>query len=465
MRSFVSFLVQKGVVSSDVVREVLLNQAIRGGDIAINLLEMRAIKEATLVNLMAQYYRLLVVSIRDIAIVGEGVIRLIGKELAGNLKIVPFDVERENIYIACFEPPSKQDEGILKKVSGKTPRFFIASPVAIYLSLWTNYGIEFSQRIARIAGRINSEEENFLDDIIKKLSDDRKKKLEAIVVRKWEVFPVIEEKRLSVTTEESELEEEESFTGEGEEKLEENIFSKYIIIDRIGIKAPLSSERINKGAIEKIFKQETSKAYEGGLQVQTGVKKDEREKIETSTPFPLKPQVGFFTKQPLKSFTKDEIKHKIKNAEDAGEVVDVICEACVQIFEFVMAFRYKRGRFELYRAFSREWEFKVEEFPVKFIYSDHLPEPLLRDGSACICSLKEGDPIPKILSVCGRGQPKSGALFLPVMVGEKIAVVVYADNGEKNISLNEAQDIIVASKSASEKLLSLLVEKKKKNNS
>jgi hypothetical protein len=171
MKSLTSFFVYKGAVSPKDLQEVLMNQTLKGGSIGINLLEMKSMTEMSLVQMTGQFHRLLVVALQDLVSVPANLTGLVSRDLAVRLHLLPFEVQGENIYIACFQPPAKKDEMMIRNITGKIPRFFIASPLTIAIALWIHYGVEISQRTARIIERINREEHGIIEDILDRVDE------------------------------------------------------------------------------------------------------------------------------------------------------------------------------------------------------------------------------------------------------------------------------------------------------
>jgi hypothetical protein len=468
MKSLTSFLVHKGAVSARVLQEVLLNQTIRGGDIGINLLEMKALSEMNLVQLTGQFHRLLVVSLQDLVAVPREVTGLITRDLAARIRAVPFDVEEGNIYIACFQPPVKKDEMVIRNLTGKIPRFFIASPLSTSIALWIHYGVEFSQRMARIIGRINSEEHALIDNIIDKVEEERRAHLMAIVERRWEVFPVIDEKRETLV----EFVEEEEEGGDKEDKWgeegesDEEIFNKYIVINRIGAKPRRpTGVYLKTPAIETSARplqeppQKEEDAPEPPVQSRDAAEIGRAAVIDTAG-LEIRPGIHGYPIPVMGMLTTAEVLAKIENAAGAGEVIDTIHDYAMQFFEFVMVLRYRKGRFELSLASSKEWGFKAEEISIRHLYSAQLPESLIKLARPCNFTVTEDNPLMKMLAECGRGAPR-GSILVPLNVQNRVVAVLYGDNGEAETKLDDLKDLFHAAWMASNKLLSFIIEKKK----
>jgi hypothetical protein len=514
MKSLTSFLVYKGAVSPKLLQEVLMHQTLSGGGIGINLLEVKAISEISLVQMAGQFHRLLVVALQDLLTVPPDVTGLMSRDLAIRLNVLPFDVKDESIYVACFQPPPKKDEMMIRNITGKVPRFFVASPLAIAIALWIHYGEEIGQRAARIIERINRDEAGIIDDIVEKVPPSRRAHLMAIIEKRWEAFPVREEKRdtlLEFVGEEEETKEQ--AWGEERESDEsyDEIFNKYIVINRIGkrprrpsaifIKSPLTEGREGAEGTEGLEGTDVMEGEEGtegtegeeGTEGMEGVEEIAVDDADAPGPeavpvsgapegeFPMEeeiiiqeeeaqepvepaPQVGPAVRgypiPILGMLTLNEVLVKVKSAENATEVTDAVYEFATQFFDFIMMFRYRKGRFELAMASSRGWGFTVEDLSVRHLYSANLPETLITYARPCLFNVPEGHPVEKMLEECGRNVPPN-ALFMPISVQERVVVFFYGDNGKQETGLDEVRDLFHAAWAASHKLLSFIAEKKR----
>lgn len=509
MKSLTSFFVYKGTVSPRVLQEVLLNQTIKGGGIGINLLEMKAMTEMTLVQMTGQFHRLLVVALQDLISVPDSVIGLISRDLVVRLKTLPFDVEGENVYIACFQPPVKKDEMMIRNITGKIPRFFIASPLSIAVAHWIHYGVEISQRNAKIIERINREENAILDDIIDKVDESKRAHLMAVIEKRWDVFPRIDEKRETLV---EFSEEEERKKGEieprwaeesDEEEDTDEIFSKYIVINRIGVRprrhsglfiksstdeegvkpetealekeepadvSAMQAEEIPASAPEEVSPpqpeevsppqpEEVSRARPDEVPPTQYIEVMERKKSQIVTE-EARTTIQGYPIPIMGMLTMTEVLAKIEAAGGASDVIDAVHDYATQFFDFVMMYRYRKGRFELTMASSKGWGYNTDEFSTKYLYSANLPEPIVSLARPCNIIVEEDHPFGKVLAECGRGLPPS-AILIPVSVQNRVVVVIYGDNAEQGVVLDDIKDLFHAAWMASNKLLSFIIEKKK----
>ncbi len=472
MNSLTSFLVHKGCVSPKVLQEVLLNQTLKGGSAAINLLEMKALTETTLVKMTGQFYRLLVVSLEDLISIPAETIRLVSRDVAGDVEVVPFDLEGENVYFACGQPPARHDENMIRNITGKIPRFFIASPLAASMALWIHYKVEISQRLAKIIERINREESPILDNLVETVEESKRAHLYAIIEKRWGAFPIREYKRDTLVEFEGKEEDKESGREESREDEENSseistesdadgeVFSKYIVINRIGAR-PRRPSGIFFDSSESMPNQEKELAGERkeAAPFKAPVPRDgrvatvipEKEARREARGFPV-PMMGMLT--------MSEVLRKIERASNATEVIDAIHDYATQFFAFVMMFRYRKGRFELSRSSARGWGFSVDEMSVRHMYSSSLPESIIKFARPCIYPVPEGHVFEKVLTACDRTGVDSLTL-IPVSVKERVVVLVCGEKESGETKFDDISDLFHTAWMASNKLLSFIIDRKR----
>ncbi|MFH1434373.1 MAG: hypothetical protein ABIJ56_01530 [Pseudomonadota bacterium] len=472
MNSLTSFLVHKGCVSPKVLQEALLGQTLKGGSAAINLLEMKALTETILVKMTGQFYRLLVVSLEDLVSIPVDIIRLVSRDVAEDVEVVPFDLEGENVYFACCQPPARHDENMIRNITGKIPRFFIASPLAVSLALWIHYRVEISQRVAKIIERINRDENPFLDRLVETIEESKRAHLYAVIEKRWEAFPIREDKRDTLVEfegkevekervwEEPREEEEISSEISTESDVDGEVFSKYIVINRIGAR-PRRPSRIFMEPGESMRKQEKDLEAERkeAAPVKVLVPRDgrvatvipEKEARQEARGFPI-PMMGILT--------MSEVLGKIEKASSANEVIDAIHDFATQFFGFVMMFRYRKGRFELSMASARGWGYAVDEMSARHMVSSSLPESIVKFARPCIFPVPDGHVFEKVLTGCGRTDV-AGLTLIPISVKERVIVLICGEREGGDTKFDEISDLFHAAWMASNKLLGFIIDRKK----
>jgi hypothetical protein len=244
---------------------------------------------------------------------------------------------------------------------------------------------------------------------------------------------------------------------EGEESYDE-IFNKYIVINRIGKRPRRPSAIFLQPEEGKTEREPAAKAPPP--EPEPAPPPDPDVPLTVIEPDQVKQTVQGFPIPMMGMLTMPEVLAKVEAAAGASEVIDVIHDFATQFFDFVMMFRYRRGRFELTMASSRGWGFKVDELPLRHLYSANFPEALMKFARPCLFVVPEGHPAGKILEDCGRAMPPN-CVLVPLSVQDRVVVIIYGDCGKAEAKLDDVKDLLHSSWMASNKLLSFIIEKKK----
>ncbi len=150
MSSLTSYLAKKGAVDPRVLQQVLLNQAIRGGGIGLNLLEAMAIDEGRLVELSGKFYRLPAMTTGECLASDGAVVRSLPRQLCVELDIVPVRREEGELLVACLEPLSRSDMASVERAAGCRVRLTLVSPLALPLIVAWHHDVPLDARVARV---------------------------------------------------------------------------------------------------------------------------------------------------------------------------------------------------------------------------------------------------------------------------------------------------------------------------
>ena len=105
--------------------------------------QLELIKEDRLLQIFSKYYRIPKTNLRDMD-VPESIIKLIPKELAYRLRVIPIDRVGNNIIIAIGDPKNIQAMDTIRFKIGYFPKPVLASEIAISDALNKYYGSDFS---------------------------------------------------------------------------------------------------------------------------------------------------------------------------------------------------------------------------------------------------------------------------------------------------------------------------------
>jgi hypothetical protein len=235
MSSLTSYLAKKGAVEPGALQRVLLNQAIRGGGIGVNLLEASAIEEHRLVELTSRFHRLPGVHTPECLAADPDVVTSLSAGEATELAAVPVRRSEGEVLLACVEPLGRSELVSLERRWGTRVKMAIASPVAVAILLALHHDEPLDPRIARIAGSLDADVLG-LDD----LPEQRAERIRDII-RQASVEEVEPPSMEDITGDEEEWEDWDDLgdldagpSGERERGRRDSIVGKYIIINRIG---------------------------------------------------------------------------------------------------------------------------------------------------------------------------------------------------------------------------------------
>lgn len=150
MSSLTSYLAKKGAVDPAALQKVLLNQAIKGGGIGVNLLEAEAIEEELLVRLSARFHRLPEMDVHQCLAADASVVTSIPEHLCVGLSVVPVRRENDQLVVACLEPLTRSDLASLQRSAGCRVKLVITSPLVVPLLISVHHDVPLDARIAQI---------------------------------------------------------------------------------------------------------------------------------------------------------------------------------------------------------------------------------------------------------------------------------------------------------------------------
>ena len=157
MPTLSSSIVKHNVASVRDVEEALARQAMYGGDLVTNLLELSAVSEAELARLLAESYEVAAAPNGELPPSGNDVLRLVPKDLARRFVLYPLEQRGDALLVAVSEPLPSEVESDLGFSLGLRIEQSIALGVRIQQALARDYGMPLEQRseriLAKLAGR------------------------------------------------------------------------------------------------------------------------------------------------------------------------------------------------------------------------------------------------------------------------------------------------------------------------
>ncbi len=154
MPTLSSSIVKHNVASVRDVEEALARQAMYGGDLVTNLLELSAVSEAELARLLAESYEVAAAPAGELPASGGDVLRLVPKDLAKRFVLYPLEQRGDALLVAVSEPLPSEVESDLGFSLGLRIEQCIALGVRIQQALARDYAMPLEQRAERILAKL-----------------------------------------------------------------------------------------------------------------------------------------------------------------------------------------------------------------------------------------------------------------------------------------------------------------------
>src|SRR3954470_297643 len=146
MPTLSSSIVKHNVASVRDVEEALARQAMYGGDLVTNLLELSAVSEAELARLLAESHQVGAAPAGELPPSSNEVLRLVPKDLARRFGLYPLTQNGDSLLVAVSEPLPSEVESDLSFSLGLRIEQCIALAVRVQQALARDYGFSLRQR-------------------------------------------------------------------------------------------------------------------------------------------------------------------------------------------------------------------------------------------------------------------------------------------------------------------------------
>jgi hypothetical protein len=154
MPTLSSSIVKHNVASVRDVEEAIARQAMYGGDLVTNLLELSAVSEAQLAQLVAESYEVGPAPAGELPASGPDILRQVPRELARRFALYPLESTSGALVIAVSEPLPGEVESDLSFSLGLRIEQRIALGVRIQQALSRDYAVPLEQRAERILAKL-----------------------------------------------------------------------------------------------------------------------------------------------------------------------------------------------------------------------------------------------------------------------------------------------------------------------
>ncbi|MCP4658001.1 MAG: hypothetical protein GY856_21540 [bacterium] len=151
---FGEFLIREGRLRPEGLKKALEMQAMIGGRLGTNLLELGLITEEALLAALGRHRRTRIVSGPDLQDIPPAVIRLVSPKLARRHHIVPYQLKGRSLLIAAMDPGDALVEDELGLLTSCLARTVIALELRIHDALERCYRIKQPVRFGALARRL-----------------------------------------------------------------------------------------------------------------------------------------------------------------------------------------------------------------------------------------------------------------------------------------------------------------------
>jgi len=156
-KAFGAYLVSRGILRQEVVRQALETQAAMGGRFDTVLLDMGLLSESALLEALGQFHSTRTASGPDLASTVPKVARMISQRMAARLEIVPFRHQGKTLSVATLNPSDLLVEDELALLTDCMISSYVALEVRLYEALERLYGVTPSIQIRSVLTRLNGE--------------------------------------------------------------------------------------------------------------------------------------------------------------------------------------------------------------------------------------------------------------------------------------------------------------------
>lgn len=154
-KAFGAYLVSKGILRAEVVRQALETQIAMGGRIDTVLLDMGLLSESALLEALGQFHSTRTASGADLASTVPVVARMISPRMAARLEIVPFRHQGKTLSVATLNPSDLLVEDELALLTDSMISSYVALEARLYEALERLYGVQPSIQIRSVLTRLN----------------------------------------------------------------------------------------------------------------------------------------------------------------------------------------------------------------------------------------------------------------------------------------------------------------------
>jgi hypothetical protein len=160
-------LIEARLITRQQLMVALERQAVLGGRIDTNIVELRFLSDERLTGFLGKFLRLPVVTAEALNSIPDEVIGLLKKEMVENYMIIPFALERQRLHIAMLNPRNMMDVDNLRFTTGYEIIPYVITESRLLHALEKYYGIKRETRYIGLKDRFDpdSNAEDLLERI------------------------------------------------------------------------------------------------------------------------------------------------------------------------------------------------------------------------------------------------------------------------------------------------------------
>jgi len=148
-------LINAGLITRQQLNIALERQAVVGGRIDANIVELRFLSDEQLTGFLGKFLRLPAVTPEALNSIPDEVIRVLKKEVVEQYMIIPFALDRQRLHVAMLNPKNVKDIDNLRFTSGYEIIPYVVTESRLLHALEKYYGIKRDLRYIGLKDRFD----------------------------------------------------------------------------------------------------------------------------------------------------------------------------------------------------------------------------------------------------------------------------------------------------------------------
>ena len=162
-------LIGAGLITRQQLNTALERQAVLGGRIDTNIVELRFLSDERLTAFLGKFLGLPVVDPEALNSIPGDVIRILRKDLVENYMLIPFALDRQRLRVAMLNPKNIKDIDNLRFTTGYEIIPYVITESRLFHVLGKYYGIKRETRYISLKDRFDPGSDVDLSDRIERI--------------------------------------------------------------------------------------------------------------------------------------------------------------------------------------------------------------------------------------------------------------------------------------------------------